>query len=132
MINYYEQIYRIYQDGCLVRSRCREFLAEDNDPSLVGTKRTNITWENLEEFDAKHGHWTNFTIYNTRKGRRIDFFALSDGHTVKEWKTDETGLSYEITDAKISQASLKDIMNYYNSDLAIKYLLERGLTALKN
>ena len=62
----------------------------------------------------------------TRKGLKL-FFWDDLFTSVKQWKED---LDIEIkTTWKEYQPSIKMLMNFYDSDKAIQYLVERGLNA---
>lgn len=94
--------------------------------SHPGTDVININWDNAEEEIQKLAIWLPFGITKRRKGLKL-FFWDDLFTNVKQWKED---LNIEIkTTWKEYQPSIKMLMNFYDSDKAIQYLVERGLNA---
>ncbi len=132
MINYYVQTQRLYQYGKCVQTHTVCFLAEDTDPSLAGMPHTEITWDNLFDFVGHHP-WVDFSPEERGKGKYIVAFACSDITTVSQRKSpNTTTLSYSVSRAVETKASLDDIFKYRDGELAIRYLAERGMNILVN
>lgn len=86
----------------------------------------NINWDSAEREIYKLGLCLPFGITKRRKGLKL-FFWDNLFTSVKQWKED---LDIEIkTTWKEYQPSIKMLMNFYDSDKAIQYLVERGLNA---
>ena len=95
----------------------------DNHPD---TSIININWDNAEEEIQKIGLWLPFGITKRRKGLKL-FFWNELFTNVKQWKED---LDIEIkTSWKEYKPTIKEIMDFTDSDKAIQYLVERGLSA---
>ena len=130
MVNYYKQKLILFKDGTELRAINIDFLAEDSDPRINGIERKPITWQDLPAFFQEHGLWMPFTIYKTKKGQKISYFDWFDGLSTREWKDSSTHLEYGATPAKLMKVSVKDILRCNDSELAIKYLVERGMNVL--
>lgn len=86
----------------------------------------NINWDSAEREIYKLGLCLPFGMTKRRKGLKL-FFWDDLFTSVKQWKED---LDIEIkTTWKEYQPSIKMLMNFYDSDKAIQYLVERGLNA---
>ena len=84
-----------------------------------------INWDNAEEEIQKHDIWLPFGITKRRKGLKL-FFWDDLFTSVKQWKED---LDIEIKTSWIEyKPTIKEIMDFKDSDKAIQYLVERGLT----
>lgn len=84
----------------------------------------NINWDDAEEEIQKLCIWLPFGITKRRKGLKL-FFWDDMFTNVKQWKED---LNIEIkTTWREYKPTIKEIMNFKDSDKAIQYLVERGL-----
>lgn len=93
----------------------------ENHPN---TDVIKINWNNVEQEIYKIGLHLPFGITKRRKGLQL-FFHDYLFKNVKQWKED---LDIEIkTSWREYKPSLKEIMNFKDSDRAIQYLVERGL-----
>ena len=96
------------------------------------TEIININWNNAEEEINKFDTWSiPFGITKTRKGLKI--FWWDELTNIKQWKTD-LNMKIETTWQEY-KPSLKEIIDFPDSDKAIQYLVERGLnmsSLLKN
>lgn len=88
-----------------------------------------VNWDNVEEEILKIKNVypiLPFGITKKRKGLQL-FFHDYLFKNIKQWKED---LDIEIkTSWREYKPSLKEIMNFKDSDKAIQYLVERGLSA---
>ena len=94
--------------------------------SHPGTDVIKINWDNAEEEIQKLGLCLPFGIMKRRKGLKL-FFWNDLFTSVKQWKED---LDIEIkTSWREYKPTIKEIMDFKDSDKAIQYLVERGLNA---
>lgn len=90
-----------------------------------GTDVIKIYCDNAEKEIQKLDIWLPFGITRRRKGLKL-FFWDDLFTNVKQWKED---LDIEIkTHWREYKPSLKEIINFKDSDKAIQYLVERGLS----
>ena len=83
-----------------------------------------INWDNAEEEIQKLGLCLPFGITKRRKGLKL-FFWNDLFTNVKQWKKD---LDIEIkTSWREYKPTIKEIMDFKDSDKSIQYLVERGL-----
>ena len=95
----------------------------DNYPD---TDVININWDNAEEEIQKLGFCLPFGITKRRKGLKL-FFWNDLFTNVKQWKED---LDIEIKTSWIEyKPTIKEIIDFKDSDKAIQYLVERCLNA---
>ena len=81
-----------------------------------------INWDNAEEEIQKHDIWLPFGITKRRKGLKL-FFWDDLFTSVKQWKED---LDIEIKTSWIEyKPTIKEIMDFKDSDKAIQYLVEK-------
>lgn len=125
MLKAYQVIYRTIINGECVGLDKGMTICE---PSDTLNRSTDITWENVEEKFLKDSQIMNFSLIFRRKGKVIYY---NDGkhftdRTIKEWETPDLDiqLTVEYRERKIS---MRELMEYYNADVAIQYMKERGL-----
>lgn len=83
-----------------------------------------VNWDNVEEEIYKLGLCLPFGITKRRKGLKL-FFWDDLFTSVKQWKED---LDIEIkTSWREYKPTIKEIMDFKDSDKAIQYLVERGI-----
>ena len=122
--------YFIHKDTYLNDERIRAdswFAIIDESESSV--KETEvITWANIEKFNWHYG----FYFKNKKKGKVI-YFTLWDNYIrpIKQWKNDTTQLSLKTYYTKAEHISLQQILDYSKNELAIQYLIERGINFVK-
>lgn len=88
------------------------------------TEIININWRNAETEINKLNIWLPFGITKTRRGLKL-FFWDDLFMNMKQWKDD---LNIEIkTTWTEYKPTIKEIMDFRDSDKAIQYLVERGL-----
>lgn len=122
-MNYYKMIATVFYKGRKIRSRYAEFLTEEEPHDSV----TKITWDNIEELYK----YATCEIKNCKKGRRLRVLENLDfdGFHFKEWK--EPNLTFEVKIAyKMLKPSINTILEHYDGEAAIKYLLERGMNVI--
>lgn len=119
MLKTYYKYYTLKDgNGNTIRSDSWPCIVDEND--AASSERT-FTWDNIDEFDAYY-----LEMLSKRKGRKIIINSWDGRFVWKEWKHDLK--LTERTAYKECNLSLEDIMKLRNSDLAIEYLKQRGLT----
>lgn len=99
--------------------------ADKISESPPGTKIVKINWDNIEEEINKLGIWLPFGLTKTRRGLKLFFWDDLFFANIKQWKED---LNIEIkTTWKEYKPTIKEIIDFRDSDKAIQYLVERGL-----
>lgn len=106
----------------------------DNVPD---DKEINITWDSADEYAKKMFPCAGFYVRVTKRGRII-FFTETDSlffrgknfRPIKEWKVDDFNLKLKIRIGyrKLENVSLEEVIKHYDSETAIKYLKERGMS----
>lgn len=95
-------------------------------------KTFKINWDNLDSILSECGILLPFNTWNFKKGRIISFFETNCTRKhlrdIKEWKTPiDFTLKIEY---KEYEPSIEEILKYHGGELAIKYLVERGLSVV--
>ena len=128
MLHYYRVLYTTYNNGVKVGRTDGFTIADENE---IKEKTIPITWENLKEVYYDYGLNFPFNYWNFKRGRVISFFegGLTDKNRrdIKEWKTPTLNIKLVIT-YETFPCSLNTILNYWDSEKAIKYLRERNLS----
>lgn len=128
MLKTYNKTTIIKYKGEIINAIGNMFISEED---LIYTSEKQLSWTDLDEFYEKYGYVCPFAFYKTSKGRKIELYDKIIDGVVKEWKASSPGISIAfIYDEK--KYSINDILNYNNSDIAIRYLVEHGLNAIKN
>lgn len=118
-----------------------EIISRGTYPKIINKTEKNetttemINWKNLNAIREIYSYLTlPFGVKETKKGRVIiyeDWETLMFSHVIKEWKTKNLNMTLKIY-YKDCKCSLKDILNYRDSDVAIEYLMERGIKFVQN
>ena len=122
-MNYYKIATIVLYKGREIRSRYAEILTEEEPHDLV----TKITWDNIEELYK----YATCDMKSYKKGRLLHVWGNLDidGFYFKEWGKPD--LTFEVkTTYRTVKPSIKTILEYYDGEAAIKYLLERGMTVV--
>lgn len=102
-----------------------------SEKGLTDTPEKQLSWTDLDEFYEEYDFICPFGFYKTSKGRKIEFYYKIIDGVVKEWKSSTPEISVAfIYDEK--KYSINDILNYEDSSIAIRYLVEHGLNVIKN
>jgi len=126
MLNFYRHYTTTYSNGKEVKTEyCGEFIAENAPENFTET----ITWENLSEKYSKNGLAYPFSIWDFKRGRCISFFSDKFIKDIKEWK-EELNLTI-VHEYVIYKPSINYVLNFCDSENAIKYLVERGLAIVE-
>ena len=127
MVTYYIRRIKICYKGEIVGIWTNDILSEEEKINFFKL----ITWDNLDEMTREYRPFGFYDRIYTKKGRKVILY-LGNGSkkTIKEWKT-PLNMSIEITYTTDFKHSLKDILENYNTDLAMKYLIEKGIKITK-
>lgn len=95
----------------------------ENHPN---TDVIKINWENIEKEIYKFDPWFIFPFGITKRRKGLQLFFWDDMFTnIKQWKDD---LNIEIkTTWTEYKPTINELLNFYDGDKAIQYLVERGL-----
>lgn len=131
MLKFYRTYYHTYNKGHLIGSDSGRALVEESEKPK--NKIIDFTWNNLQDLYSKYGILTSFSIWNFKKGRIISFFTDSLifrkpwEKDIKEWKEKELDLTLQIS-VKEYTPSIQEVLEWHDSEKAIQYLKERGLS----
>ena len=120
MLKYYRVFYITFLNNEEIISYCSPIIQEEE----AQDKKFLLNWNNVEEMSKKFGACLGFSIWKKRKGRVIEFSRRIND--IKEWKTKELNLSFEIHFKKVFP-SIAEILKYSDAEKAIKYLDQFGL-----
>lgn len=98
------------------------------EPSDTLNRSISITWENVEEKFLRNSWAIGFGLMLTRKGKIIYYNDAEHfiDRTIKEWRTPNLDIQL-IVEYKETKISMRELMQYYDADIAIQYMKERGL-----
>ena len=123
MLKFYYIRYITYYKGKEVGRTTGRTLCEESEAKNF---RMKVTWENLTDiWEALGGSGCNFSMWNMKKGRQISFDNTWPWQEPKEWKHADPQIEIECQWTE-RQVSLQDIMEWYDSEKAMKYLRERN------
>lgn len=128
MLETYNKTTVIKYKGEIIGGKEEMFISEKG---LTDTPEKQLSWTDLDEFYEEHRLLCPFGFYKTSKGRKIEFYYKIIDGAVKEWKasTPEISVAFIYDEKKYS---INDILNYKDSSIAIRYLVEHGLSVIKN
>lgn len=131
MLKFYRCYFETINKGqVMYGDSSRVLIDEKNKPQ---NETIQITWDNLEQVHQKYGIDVGFNVWTRKKGRVISFF---NGNLIfrkdyekdlKEWKDKKLNLQLKVS-VKECQVSIQDVLDWYDSEKAIQYLKERGLS----
>lgn len=133
MLKFYRCYFETINKGQIMYGDSSRVLIDERDKPQNET--IQITWDNLEQVHRKYGIDVGFNVWTRKKGRVISFF---NGNLIfrkdyekdlKEWKDKELDLQLEVS-VKECQVSIQDVLDWYDSEKAIQYLKERGLSVV--
>lgn len=88
-------------------------------------------WNNISElFEENKNEYKNFKLLNTKKGKKLSIYDYCDfkNFTLVEWKDN---LKFKLVSKYIKRnLSIEEILKYPDGDVAIKYLVERGMNCI--
>ena len=88
-----------------------------------------IDWNNFSEVYAEQPLKQILNLKNKRKGLVVDVFTNDFEVTRYEQWQDKLSIKV-ITEWKEVTPSINQILNFYDGDVAIKYLVERGMNCI--
>ena len=128
MFNFYRYYTITYHNGEEIKTKmCGEILTDTAPENFT----EELTWDNLKEKYSDHGLCYPFNIWNLKRGRRVSFFnSIGERYAkdIKEWKEPlNISVKHEYV---LFNPTINYVLNYFNGEKAIQYLVERGLTVL--
>lgn len=126
MLKFYYIHYTTYYRGKEVAYRTVHCLC---DESKVDNWRVKVTWDNLVElWERVGGLCCGFSIWNLKRGRQLSFANTWPWQEPKEWKHADPQIEIECCWSE-RQVSIRDVMEWHDSEKAMQYLKERGMIA---
>lgn len=126
MLEYCARVYETYLGNEKMHTEYGyNFIPEEQLNEMVVEQ---ITWSNIDNIYSKYGLMLPFAIWKRKKGRQICFFYSYK--SIKEWKTNFVNMYVKIHYEK-RQASIDTILKHPNSEKAIQYLIERGMSVVR-
>ena len=122
MLKYYHVTYRTFVNDKKLIPYSGTTIQEEE---AAQDKKFLLNWNNVEEISERLGIYLGFSIWKTRKGRVIDFFGKAK--SIKEWKSKELNLKFEIHFKEMPSPSIAEILKYSDGEKAIRYLNQLGL-----
>lgn len=122
MLNYYNIYYKtLDKNGDCFWTTVRNII--DYEENIKDKELIKITWDNVEEIYQKYYYCLPFEIWKIKKGIKLLFY--DDIIPKCSWKKlYKLNISLLIT-TEIDTPSLKELLEYNNSDKAIQYITER-------
>lgn len=139
MVNwYYEKITVTYNGEQIGHNRSCDYLAYDNSEEIKD-KTVILSWNDIAENINRYwdislfGKLYDCPISKCKKGYKLNYRDTQDKlKTLKSWTAPETNFIMTKTYHKAKFNTINDILKYRDSDLAIQYLVERGLSIVNN
>ena len=121
MLQFYRAKYSLIRDGRTIVAKYgwHEMLCDEAPQSF----RIALTWADIEEANL------NMVAPNIKQRRRGKVLVYDDWDTyfcIKQWREPTLDLEYVVTYQKVDM-SIRDILEYYDSSKALRYLIERGI-----
>lgn len=94
-------------------------------------QETLVTWDNAAE-EINHIRFASVELKQRRRGRVLTFSRWlynEEGYTFKEWERPELDLVL-IKEYEPTKKSIQEVLEYRDGNIAIEYLLERGINYL--
>ena len=122
MLKYYHVTYRTFVNDEKLIPYSGTTIQEEE---AAQDKKFLLDWNNVEEISERLGIYLGFSIWKKKKGRVIDFFGKAK--SIKEWKSKELNLRFEIHFKEMPSPSIAEILKYSDGEKAIRYLNQLGL-----
>lgn len=122
MLKYYKVAYMTFDKNEEIVSYSGTTIQEEG---AVQNKTFHLNWDNIEEIQKQYGVYLGFSILKKKKGRVISFFGWTND--IKEWRTKELNLIFEILYMEVTPPSIAEILKYSDGEKAIQYLNQLGL-----
>ena len=122
MLKYYRVTYMTFRENEEIISYSGTTIQEEE---AIQNKTFHLNWDNVEEIQKQYSVYLGFNIFKKKKGRVIDFFGKAK--SIKEWKSKELNLRFEIHFKEMPSPSIAEILKYSDGEKAIRYLNQLGL-----
>ena len=132
MLEFYKFLCETYNNNEYISTSSGIRLIEESLVPLEEYSLNITSWDTLWTYYEQNGLWLPFTLYNTKKGRKLSFFSpyikVFDKNTwdIKEWKQPELDIEIKYKIKKIKR-SLDEIYQWNDAEKAHRYLKEHNL-----
>jgi len=130
MLEFYRINIAIYNNNEYISTHIRINLIDESLVILESYSEQITNWDSLWTYYEQNGLWLPFTLYKTKKGRRLCFFEprIFNKNTwdIKEWKQKELDIEIKYQFTKINP-SLDEIYKWKDAEKAHQYLKEHDL-----
>ena len=130
MLEFYRISIEVYNNNKYISTHTRLNLVDDSLVILEEYSHNITDWNTLSEYYKNNSLWLPFTLYDTKRGRRICFFEprIFNKNTwdIKEWKQKELDIKIVYYYTKINP-SLDEIYKWKDAEKAHRYLKEHDL-----
>lgn len=94
-------------------------------------KEYNATWDNIVDILESIPIRGDYDIRQRKKGMKISFYNWNGfWYEIKQWKSPELNVKIKVSYKKINK-SISKVLEWPDSEKALKYLVERGLTVIQ-
>lgn len=90
--------------------------------------KTALTWNDIDKIELSY---LMPKVKHRRKGRMLVYDDWNTYFCIKEWKEPTLDLVYKVEYQK-AKMSINDILNFHDSEGALKYLAERGVKYIQH
>lgn len=126
MLKFYKTKYSLIRGGKTILSKYGwEYILLNKPPQNY---RIALTWNDIEEMELAY---VMPKIKHKRKGKMLIYDDWNAYFCIKEWKEPILDLEYSVVYQEV-QMSIKDILDYHDSDGALLYLAERGVKYIQH
>lgn len=130
MLEFYRISIEVYNNNEYISTHAQINLIDDSLVILERYSEHINSWDTLCTYYERNGLWLPFTLYKTKKGRRLCFFEprIFNENTwdIKEWKQKELDIKITYDFSKITP-SLDEIYKWKDAEKAHRYLKEHDL-----
>ncbi len=101
-----------------------ELYKDEISEIIPDTPSIEADWDNILNIYEKIGLCLPYGLRKTRKGLKFYYY---DYFSIKQWK-EELNIEIKTTWTEC-KPTINELLNFYDGDKAIQYLVERGLNA---
>lgn len=120
MLEFYRIKYSFIRGGKTIAAKYGWHELLCNEPPQ--NYRMALTWNDI--IDVNLG-MISPKIQQKKRGKKLIYCDLNTYICIKEWKEPTLDLEYSVTYQKVDM-SIRDVLDYYDGEAALRYLAERG------